>query len=219
MVKVWSDDDPKAGLMARKREAIVEAALKAFLDSGYAESSVNRIAADAGVSIKTLYRHFENKDDLFSAVMEAACSRSDDEAEAGAGPSSEPSWFSKTPRVALPMAGRQYLRHVLSEEQLSLYRVVVRDSHRFPELGRRYQEQVIGGQEALFVGYLDRWIPSAGWKVKNKRGAARVFAGLLKAGLFDDVLHGGRTPHGDEIAAHAREAAERMLTLLESNEL
>ena len=219
MVKVWSEDDPKAGLMARKREAIVEAALKAFLDSGYAESSVNRIAADAGVSIKTLYRHFENKDDLFSAVMEAACSRPDDEADAARGPSGEPSWYSKAPRTGLPLAGREYLRHLLSEEQLALYRVVVRDAHRFPELGRRYQEQVSGQQDALFAGYLDRWIPSTGWKVANKRAAARVFAGLLKAGLFDEVLHGGRKPHKDEIATQAREAAERMLTLLENGRL
>src|SRR6516165_9354722 len=36
-------------------------------------SSVNRLLAPAGVSIKTVYRHFDNKDDLFSAVMQAAC--------------------------------------------------------------------------------------------------------------------------------------------------
>ena len=73
MAKTWSTDNPKAALMARKRAAIVDAALKAFLEAGYAEASVNRIAAAAGVSIKTLYRHFESKDDLFSAVMQAAC--------------------------------------------------------------------------------------------------------------------------------------------------
>jgi len=75
MVKTWSDDNPKAALMSRKRAVIVDAALRAFLENGYAESSVNRIAKEAGVSIKTLYRHFESKDDLFSAVMEAACAK------------------------------------------------------------------------------------------------------------------------------------------------
>ncbi len=74
MVKIWSDNDPKAALMTRKRKMIVDAALQAFLESGYGESSVNRIAAAAGVSIKTLYRHFESKDELFNAVMQAACS-------------------------------------------------------------------------------------------------------------------------------------------------
>jgi AcrR family transcriptional regulator len=61
MVKTWSDDNPKAALMSRKRTMIVDAALRAFLENGYAESSVNRIAEEAGVSIKTLYRHFESK--------------------------------------------------------------------------------------------------------------------------------------------------------------
>lgn len=37
-------------------------------------------------------------------------------------------------------AGREYLRHLLSEEQLALYRVVTRDADRFPELGRQYQK-------------------------------------------------------------------------------
>ena len=75
MAKTWSADNPKAALMARKRAVIVDAALKAFLEAGYAEASVNRIAAAAGVSIKTLYRHYDSKDDLFSAVMEAACGK------------------------------------------------------------------------------------------------------------------------------------------------
>jgi tetracycline repressor-like protein len=35
----------------------------AFLEDGYAGSSVNRIAGGAGVSIKTLYRHFDDKGD------------------------------------------------------------------------------------------------------------------------------------------------------------
>jgi len=78
MAKTWSADNPKAALMARKRAVIVDAALKAFLDAGYAEASVNQIAATAGVSIKTLYRHFESKDDLFSAVMQAACGKMPD---------------------------------------------------------------------------------------------------------------------------------------------
>ena len=56
--------------MDQKRAVIVAAALDAFLDAGYAGASVNHIAAAAGVSIKTLYRHYDSKDDLFSAVMQ-----------------------------------------------------------------------------------------------------------------------------------------------------
>ena len=212
MVKTWSADNPKAALMARKRAVIVDAALKAFLDEGYAEASVNQIAATAGVSIKTLYRHFESKDELFSAVMHAACGKmpgadipKDDEPP--------PAWYNAPPADALPKAGEEYLRHVLSKDQLALYRVVTRDAHRFPELGRRYYESTIGAH-AKFAGYLDLWTKRERWSVRDKHAAAQVFAGLLKARIFDEVLLGLRQPSDAEIARKAREAAKSMLLLL-----
>ncbi len=208
MARTWSADNPKAALMARKRAAIVEAALKAFLDAGYAEASVNHIAAAAGVSIKTLYRHFDSKDELFSAVMEAACGR-----ESGA-EETPPAWYALPPAEALLAAGEDYLRHVLSADQVALYRVVTRDAHRFPELGRRYQEETAGGRDATFAGYLNLWGARAGWVVRDQRAAARVFAGLLKARIFDEVLLGLRQPPEAEIAERAQEAAQSILLLL-----
>jgi AcrR family transcriptional regulator len=213
MVKTWSADNPKAALMARKRAVIVEAALKAFLDAGYAEASVNQIAATAGVSIKTLYRHFESKDDLFSAVMQAACGKmpgadipKDDEPP--------PAWYASPPAAALPKAGEEYLRHALSQDQLALYRVVTRDAHRFPELGRRYHEETTGTRDAKFAGYLDLWAKRAAWSVRDRHAAAQVFAGLLKACIFDEVLLGLRQPSDTEIVDKAGEAAKNMLLLL-----
>src|SRR3984893_14877267 len=148
MAKTWSADNPKAALMARKRAVTVGEALKAFLQAGYAEASVNRIAAAAGVSIKTLYRHYESKDDLFSAVMHAACGKPPgDSVEQDAPP---PTWYALPPAEALPEAGAEYIRHVLSPDQLSLYRVVARDAHRFTETGRRYQEVTTGTRDAIF---------------------------------------------------------------------
>ena len=209
MAKTWSADDPKAALMARKRALLVEAALKAFLEAGYAEASVNQIAAAAGVSIKTLYRHFESKDDLFSAVMQAACG-----ADSGGEGEQPPAWYTAPPAKALPQAGEEYLRHALSPDQLALHRVVTRDAHRFPELGRRYQEQTTGNRDAKFAGYLDLWAEREGWKVRDKHAAAQVFAALLKARIYDEVLLGLRQPSKAEIVDRAREAAQSMLLLL-----
>ncbi|MBR8743639.1 TetR/AcrR family transcriptional regulator [Nocardiopsis sp. MG754419] len=53
-----------------KREAIVEAALRVFLREGYARASVDAIAADAGVSKRTIYNHFADKRDLFATIVE-----------------------------------------------------------------------------------------------------------------------------------------------------
>jgi len=211
MAKTWSADNPKAALMARKRAMIVDAALKAFLEAGYAEASVNRIAAAAGVSIKTLYRHYEGKDDLFSAVMQAACGKPPGDSDEPDEP--PPRWYALPPAEALPQAGAEYLRHVLSQDQLALYRVVVRDAHRFPELGRRYREVTTGTRGAIFIRYLDRWADREGWVVRDKQTAADVFAGLLKAGIFDETLTGQHQPSNDEIVDQARAAAQNMLLL------
>jgi AcrR family transcriptional regulator len=53
--------------------AIVDAARQFFLAGGYAQTSMDTVAEKAGVAITTVYRHFNNKDDLFRAVMQLTC--------------------------------------------------------------------------------------------------------------------------------------------------
>jgi TetR/AcrR family transcriptional repressor of mexJK operon len=50
--------------------------------------------------------------------------------------------------------------------------------------------------------------------VRDKRAAAQVFAGLLKARIFDEVLLGLREPSEAVIVEKARDAAKTMLQLL-----
>lgn len=69
-------------------------------------------------------------------------------------------------------------------------------------------------RDAKFVGYVDRWAKRAGWTVRDKRAAAQVFAGLLQAHLFEEVLLGLCQPSDAEIVEKAAEAAESMLLLL-----
>src|ERR1700750_1820734 len=51
----------------RTREALRQAAMVRFLAQGVAETSAEQIAADAGVSLRTFYRHFGSKHDLLLA--------------------------------------------------------------------------------------------------------------------------------------------------------
>ena len=217
-MKQWSDDNPKAALMERTRAAIVAAARQAFLDNGYAEASMDRIAEAAAVSVRTIYRHFENKDELFSAVMEAAC-RADSSfpgaRDRDAAPAIRFSWFEERPRRGLAAAGRDYLRHLLSKEQLALYRVVTRDAHRFPELGRRYEKEVVVTRTNIMSQYLTRWAPVEKWRIKNPDHASSIFAGLLRAGIFEEVLHGLQIPQEHIVEQQARSAAELFLKLLQ----
>jgi AcrR family transcriptional regulator len=217
-VKQWSEENPKAALMEQKRTAIVTAARQAFLDSGYSQTSMDGIAEAAEVSVKTIYRHFENKDELFSAVMKAVCN------DNGVSPREQNvaslalrfSWFDDATVQGLAAGGKDYLDHVLSDEQLSLYRVVTRDVHRFPELGRRYHKEVVSGRTEIFVKYVDRCARTNKWKIRSPRNAGNIFEALLRAGLFEEALHGTRALERVEIVAHARSVATVMWKLMQA---
>ena len=52
-----------------KRQAILDAAKRAFIDHGYSGASMEAIAEAAPVSKPTLYTHFKGKQELFAAVI------------------------------------------------------------------------------------------------------------------------------------------------------
>lgn len=220
-MKQWSEENPKADLMEQKRAAIVSAARRAFLDGGYSQTSMDGIAEAAEVSVKTIYRHFENKDELFSAVMQAVCG--DNGIPSGeqnvAALAVRYPWFDDASERGLTAGGIEYLNHVLSNEQLSLYRVVTRDAHRFPELGLRYHREVLSGRTETFVKYVEHCAHANKWKLKNPRIAGSVFETLLRAGIFEELLHGIRVFEKRDVVAHSRTVASAMWNILQTQVL
>jgi AcrR family transcriptional regulator len=78
-VKRRSYRTPRRGEQARAtRRKIVNAAQRLFLDNGYAATTLEEIAADAGVAVQTVYFHFGNKRTVLKEVMDVA-SVGDDE--------------------------------------------------------------------------------------------------------------------------------------------
>lgn len=55
---------------AEKRDEIIAAARRLFVDHGYDETALSRIATDAGVTTNTVYWYFADKDHLLVAVLE-----------------------------------------------------------------------------------------------------------------------------------------------------
>ena len=60
------------------RRAVLDAARRIFLERGYAATTVAAIAAEAGVSVETVYKGFGNKPGLVKAVFDAAIAGDDD---------------------------------------------------------------------------------------------------------------------------------------------
>ena len=206
-MKTWTENDPKAKVMDRSRAALVKAAREAFLSSGYGGSSVNRIAQEAGISIKTLYRHFGSKDELFGAVIAGLCIYPADL-------SVDLPWSEQPPEVAFVTMGLEYLDLILAPDELALYRVIIRDNGRFPQLSEQYRTEALQPREKVVAAYLDRWAPRCNWRIREPRRAVSTFFALLQRDLLGPMLLGNPHPGIDDVHRQAERAASDMLTLI-----
>jgi len=119
---------------ARKRQAILDAALEIFLEHGFVGAGMDQVAAAAGVSKVTVYHHFTDKQRLFVAVVEAAIS----EAEAGSrGVVERLATSTDLPRD-LSRFARRHVALVTQPHLVRMRRLVVAESGRFPDLARAW---------------------------------------------------------------------------------
>ena len=150
-MKQWAVDHPKAKLMAQKRAAILAAAKEVFLRQGYEGSSMEAIAQAAEVSIMTLYRHAESKDDLFAAVISLACTAPEDEQAKNSDA------FYKLPlREQLITDGVVFQQKLADPDTVALMRTVMGEVSRFPDLAQGAYRGTVGYMEGLIEDLLAR---------------------------------------------------------------
>jgi TetR/AcrR family transcriptional repressor of mexJK operon len=173
-MKDWSDDHPKAKLMARKRAAILAAARDAFLKLGYEGTSMEGIAAAADVSIMTLYRHAESKNDLFASVIASACDPNDAEEMA------EFAKLLKRPlHEVLVTTGLMAQQRLADPETVALLRAVMAETARFPELAETAYRGFVGHLEGMIEHVLAEREESAGLSKAERRKLAGTFIDRL----------------------------------------
>lgn len=69
---LYEDKHPMPRDKTESHKRIVEAAKKEFLEYGFADASLRRIAAAAGIQVSGLYKHFAGKEEMFEALVEPA---------------------------------------------------------------------------------------------------------------------------------------------------
>ena len=129
----WPDDHPRAKVLARTRAAIVASATRLFLKQGFARTGMEGVAADAGIGLMTLYRHFRTKPALFRTVVHSECAMST------LIPDRDAIWR-QPPRQALRTFGLAVITTLTEPGQLALRRLVIAEAEQFPELGRAWYE-------------------------------------------------------------------------------
>jgi AcrR family transcriptional regulator len=164
---------PNAELAARRRH-MLEAAATEFLTRGYADASIARIARAAGMSNKTFYARFPNKDALLLAVAGELASSSLESA-VGAMADAE-----ADPEHGLLAFGLQIARGWQSRWVVGLYRLVIAEAPRFPELAGMYHTTMAQLRTAL-ADYLREQTKRGALDIADADAAARQF-GMLSFG-------------------------------------
>lgn len=73
-----SPEERPRRLSARKRDAIIRGARTVFGREGYPRAGIDAIAVEAGVSTRTIYNHFRDKEQLFASVIQESAGQVSD---------------------------------------------------------------------------------------------------------------------------------------------
>ena len=160
---------------ARKRSAILEAATAAFLRQGYLGTSMDEIAASAGVSKQTVYKHFADKERLFIEIVAGVADEAGDPLEGevlelGEGRGLE---------AGLVELARRQLASVMQPRLLQLRRLVIGEAGRFPELGRAFYEHGAGRAVATLAPAFERLAERGALEAEDPALAAAHFNWLV----------------------------------------
>jgi len=184
-------------LTERKRAAIVAASIDEFLASGFDATSMDRIAARASVSKRTVYNHFPSKEALFASIL---CQLWDASATADA-----PAYRAGEPlRPQLVELLMRKLRLLSDEAFFKLARVAIAAGIHSPERARDMVARIGEREEDLTV-----WVRSAAadgrLKTPDPAFAAQQLHGVVKAFAFWPQVAMGQPPLGE---AQQRQIAE-----------
>jgi TetR/AcrR family transcriptional repressor of mexJK operon len=127
----WRADDPRRLRMAETRAAILRAARPIMLRDGLGGTTLDRVAAEGGIAKMTLYRHFPSKEALFEGLVAATCESMREGLE------NAPAVDTDKP-IAMRLGDElsAFTSALIEPDGLALYRLIVADGWRFPELAR-----------------------------------------------------------------------------------
>ena len=163
---------PQARCDEETRAIIFEAARHEFAASGYAATSMDGVARRAGVSTRTLYRLIPNKAALFEAMI---TDRIDTFASVVRLRACDGSDIERALREALIVCGEL----ILDSDVISLQRVILGDSEKFPEIAETFYTKAIRRTERTLASWLQAQNERGLIKIEDADAAAGMLLGML----------------------------------------
>ena len=179
-----------------KRAAILAAARQMFTAQGYEGTSMDQIAAEAGVSKLTVYSHFGDKEALFAAVVRAHCETQLPQALFDPEPA--------TPlRERLLAIARAFFAMVTAPESVAGHRMLCTPQLAGSPLSRLFWEAGPQRVHDAFAALLERRVVAGDLAVEDVQRAAAQFFALLKGEWHARQVFGCCEARGEEdVEAH-----------------
>lgn len=172
-----------AGQDPFKRNQILDGAKRCFLSLGFEAASMNEITSEAGVSKGTLYVYFEDKQDLFKALIDreksAVMSAAQQKLEEGG-----------TVPEALHRFGAYVTARLTSEEVIRAQRMVLGVAERMPEVAARFFTGDSFSAHHILKAWLDQRVTAGELKIEDVDLASRQFLELAMASIYKRRLFG-----------------------------
>lgn len=189
--------DPR---VRRTRAAVLDAAATLFLRAGYTATSMDDIAAAAGVAKRTLYNNFADKEALFRDVVMGATSIAERFAADTARELADPPDVGR----ALRDVARRLVSEATSTRVVRLRRLLIGEAHRFPDLAAEYYVLAPGRVMATITTALERLAGERRLRVDDPARAAEHFAFLVLGAALDRAMF-----NGDDMPPDPEALAER----------
>ncbi len=157
---------------ARPQE-LLDAALGVFVERGYAATRLEEVAQRAGVAKATLYRYYENKLELFKAVVRNSLVVGFDEFTRSA---ADPA---PTARERIVRMLSDFMARVAGSALAGIPKLVIAEASNFPEVARFYHEEVILRARARVLDALAEGTASGEFRAVDADYAWRVIVAPL----------------------------------------
>jgi TetR/AcrR family transcriptional repressor of mexJK operon len=191
-----------------KRAAILEAAKHLFPQHGFEGTSMDAVAAEAGVSKLTVYSHFGGKEALFIETIRCKCD--------GLLPRALFDLDVDAPvRDQLLCVARAFFGLMMSDGALGMHRTLVASSQQSPKLARLFWEAGPMQIQAALAEMLQKEVVARQLDITDTRRAASQFFALLKGEHHARMLFGCGQPTPEEADAHVEATVDMFLRAYE----
>jgi AcrR family transcriptional regulator len=175
---------PRRGTEMARTVALINAATRVFLREGYGLASIDKVAAEAGVSTRTIYERYKNKADLLGAVIGRLLDRMSTVL-------STLDLNRLEPKAALRLIAEIITDRARDPDAVALFRIVATEAHRFPELASKMRENNKLCVDNVVAGYLRAQARRGLLNLADPDRAATLFLQMICSELHDRLLFGG----------------------------